>query len=883
MRGKIAPLAAVLASAANLAMAGEVSFASGPSVVKTGDGATLSFSVSAPTDVEVAVLDAQGKIVRHLAAGVLGGQNAPPAPLKPGLAQSIEWDGKDDFGKAVPLTPPSPTWGEGRLRGPFKVRVRAGMRPKFDRFLLYEPDAFPEASSLAVSPKGDVCVFYQDPTANGNQGGHKVRIISREGRFVRQILPFASDLPWEKVKASGAFQDDDGSLVPNCHNWHSLSFYPDTVLARGRSMSNASQPAVDANGRLYWIITGGRLCALEADGSIPYDTFMSEPLFPALKHAGGRPALALSSDGKYLYAAGITQAEDQWGKNTQHIPCVWRIEVRTRQPEVFVGRPGQSGKEKDLFCTPRGVAVAQGLLYVADPEGGRVAVFKEADRSFAGEIKCTLPHIVQVHPQTGAVYVCSYVPEEKPSADGKCRIKDANLLKFAGYRDQTPVSRLALPRTGLSPNDGTHRIALDPSAEPPLLWAPGLPYAAKGRSIACYRDAGDRFEPVGVAEVKGPWGNGPRDLLVDRARGDLYVKVQGEQWYQFEEKSGTLLRTVNFPKNQGGPYMGSSGSQLGVTPAGDYITHCWGEKAGLMRWTRALKPLNWDNKDTHRSDWGGMMTFQLQYMSLLGDDIYVIKPVKGPHSLEVYGLGLNVQRRVIWNARRGSCVRVDGKGNVYMTAPLRPEGRDFEPFFDGKLDKVPDYYNSLGAGHYWYVYMTGAIVKFPPDGGAFLWTGDKEGGEEAAGLPEKVAAKPKARFQYFLHGYYPHKTCEVQGADWVRFGYAPYSETYGVGTPACMCEGAGFDVDGFGRVFHTNLLRFRVEVADNNGNTITTFGQYGNQDSGPSGRIKTPAIPLAWPTYVAVSESFAYVNDTVGMRVVRVELAAAAEGSCEIK
>jgi hypothetical protein len=94
-----------------------------------------------------------------------------------------------------------------------------------------------------------------------------------------------------------------------------------------------------------------------------------------------------------------------------------------------------------------------------------------------------------------------------------------------------------------------------------------------------------------------------------------------------------------------------------------------------------------------------------------------------------------------------------------------------------------------------------------------------------------------------------------------------------------MCEGQGFDVDGWGRVWHTNLFRFRVEVADNNNNTVTTFGKYGNQDSGPDGRIKTPLIPLAWPTYVAVSDDYAYVNDTIGLRVVRVKLGAAAEES----
>ena len=88
-------------------------------------------------------------------------------------------------------------------------------------------------------------------------------------------------------------------------------------------------------------------------------------------------------------------------------------------------------------------------------------------------------------------------------------------------------------------------------------------------------------------------------------------------------------------------------------------------------------------------------------------------------------------------------------------------------------------------------------------------------------------------------------------------------------------------MDGFGRVFCPNLFRFRVEVVDANNNRITHFGKYGNQDSG--GRLKEPDIPLAWPTYVAASDTHAYVNDTIGMRVVRVKLGHAREETTELK
>jgi hypothetical protein len=300
-----------------------------------------------------------------------------------------------------------------------------------------------------------------------------------------------------------------------------------------------------------------------------------------------------------------------------------------------------------------------------------------------------------------------------------------------------------------------------------------------------------------------------------------------------------------------------------------------------MRWTRDLEPLPWEGRDTHRTDWGGMMTFQLNYMAIRRDEIYVIKPVKGPHHLEVYDLGLRLKRRAVWNVRRGSCPRVDARGNIYITVPIRPVGRDFPEFFDGKLAKIPGYFRRIGEGHYWYTYMYGAIVKFPPQGGAFRWIETDREKNDFTGLPAAIADKPKQTCQYFQGGRYPHKLCDVQGAQWIRFGYSPYSETYGAGTPVCMCEGTGFDVDPFGRVFFPNLCQFRIEVVDANNNPITTFGAYGNQDSGT--RVPTPDIPLAWPTYVAVSDTHAYVNDTVGMRVVRVALGAAAEETCRIE
>jgi hypothetical protein len=79
------------------AVGGEARFAVSPSVRQQGAEYRVEFSAAAPTDCAVWILDARGRVVRHLAAGVLG-PNAPP-PLQPNsLAQSLAWDGRDDAG-----------------------------------------------------------------------------------------------------------------------------------------------------------------------------------------------------------------------------------------------------------------------------------------------------------------------------------------------------------------------------------------------------------------------------------------------------------------------------------------------------------------------------------------------------------------------------------------------------------------------------------------------------------------------------------------------------------------------------------------------------------------------------------------------------------------
>jgi hypothetical protein len=286
-----------------------------------------------------------------------------------------------------------------------------------------------------------------------------------------------------------------------------------------------------------------------------------------------------------------------------------------------------------------------------------------------------------------------------------------------------------------------------------------------------------------------------------------------------------------------------------------------------------------------------MMCFQLRHLALKPyappDELYILgtadyltgnpKDAGRYLTLNVIGQDGKTKRTVIWQCLNGAIPRLDPKGNIYIADLVKPPDRSYPEFFDGKLPPPP---KQTGSGDlFWYSYMYGSIIKFPPEGGIIWHTKDLP--KSCVGQPPaELLAKPKVPFKRH-YAYSPHLTGEIQGALWTRFGYAPYSSHMSGNTSHCMCEGSGFDVDPFGRVFFPNLGQFRVEVVDTNNNGITTFGKYGNEDSGgPDARIKKPEIPLAWPSYVAVSDRWAYVADTVNRRIVRVKLAYAAEATC---
>ena len=171
-----------------VALAGQAGFAAKPKAVKEGDKVRISFAVSSPTDVEVSIVDGQpaqgGRVVRHLAAGVLGGANPPPAPLKSGLAQELVWDGKDDLGLAHL---------SDQAKAPLHVRVRAGMTVAFGRTIGDSPYILngTYCRGLAVDANGDHYVLGQK-SRDGVM--FFLRVYDRTGKYLRELMPYPAKL-----------------------------------------------------------------------------------------------------------------------------------------------------------------------------------------------------------------------------------------------------------------------------------------------------------------------------------------------------------------------------------------------------------------------------------------------------------------------------------------------------------------------------------------------------------------------------------------------------------------------------------------------------------------------------------------------------------------
>ena len=835
MRTLLALLLTGLAASV-MASAGEAqpAFAAKPAAAKAGDKVRIEFAADRETDVAVYVLDAQGKVVRHLAAGVLGAK--APEPLKPGLSQSLEWDGRDDAGKPA-------------VGGPFKARVALGLRPTFDRMIGYNPAEMDTVRSLATGPDGTIYVHVTSFGFGSGSSHGRILAFDRGGKYLRTVAPYPADLPEEKLKGIKRIEIAPGVRVPFVHNAETRALVPGLGGEPGMHRF-----VVTRDGRL--ILSGEmgiartstycRLVSLKTDGSIPAEGLLG----PGFGRTSP-PSLALAPDGKTIYASGVNQGYADKPKLTN---ALYAFGWSDREPKSLVS----AGLDN-----PQGLAVDKdGNIYVADKGNNRIAVYKP-DGLALGELKVDKPERVEVHPKTGAVYVL-----------GGAKVNE--LQKFASWKDPAAVAKATLP--SFQHRFYSAMIALDASAQPPVLWAASCQGQYARFGLLRIEDQGNAFgEQVDVAKLPGnsrPSAVKPTDLTLLGDR--LYIWSQ-RGWAApraFDARTGEAVANPPKPPRR---FDSAVGFIFEAGRDGNCYLFSGYPTAGLCRFDALLKPFPYPGVEGGEiKDLGSPRTRLRGLCADARGNAYLLRQKEPPAAAKgaeaPYGDanavavispdGKTVNDQLIDSDIRSlNSLRVDPAGNLYLALGARAGGELLPAHLKLQVPDSPKDPDAELESNY-YPLMYGSIVKFGPAGGEVRLKGD--------GLP--------ASFTY-------DRKVFIKGAQWAFLGAScvPSWVHGGFKPDICMCESPRFEVDGFGRSFFPDACGFRVGVLDTGGNLVCWFGNYGNQDSaGPGSLIPTPEIPIGWVHAVAANDEAAFVGDRLNQRVVRVKLNYAAEAACAL-
>src|SRR5262249_9790007 len=174
------------------------------------------------------------------------------------LAQSVEWDGKADFGKPA----------EG---GPFKARVALGLQANYDKVVLREPENIGSVNSLGVGPDGTLYVAYTYANVGPGWTSQSLVAFNRDGPYQRTIQPFPVGLQANQVKGVGVMELA-GRPAPTIKAVGGRHLYGAVSLRK-------STLAVTKSGQLLYPLQGIRLAGLDSSGATPFGDFGGPFLF----------------------------------------------------------------------------------------------------------------------------------------------------------------------------------------------------------------------------------------------------------------------------------------------------------------------------------------------------------------------------------------------------------------------------------------------------------------------------------------------------------------------------------------------------------------------------------------------------------------------------
>jgi DNA-binding beta-propeller fold protein YncE len=829
-------------------------FSTVPELSDLGGSVRLKFAVAQYTDATVEVLDSTGKCIRHLAAGRLGPN--PPAPFQANsLAQTLTWDKKTDAGKPAPPG--------------CRVRVGLGLTARFDRFYggedrgnLIAPGADWRIKGAVADEQGNVFVLMVD----GWGIGCKLVAYTRDNHYLRTLMPnYPGDLPADKLRGFGTVSLASGKSMPTIYNGYAWLMQRECVHLPRQGMAITPQgwlAIVGAGGNPWQKDNRMRVLIVGVDGSCPRESFFGPLLpWPSVPYENYYACLAVSPDGKYLYATGHGKEGDG------HHSVARSLLDSSEGMEPFLGEDATPGKDETHFNHPKGLATdGKGNLYVSDYGNDRIIVFKPGG-AYLAQAPCAHPDQIKVHPRTGEVYVLVL---EAP-------YKTAKVVKYSALPKLEPVATGTLPLQMVGSAATLPGMVLDCAASKPLVWVGALGYPApelsgiedQGTTLAAsaQKIAGT---PAGVS-AKGHVPIPAGYLAVDPEESVLYAG--GGNWGEFgwvkvDLATGAAARSAIAGDET---VFAADGSIFTISQPYDPGTPLT-KPSMIRRYDRSEKRIAFAGG---RMDFSGPCTHHSRGFTLAPNgDFLVITAEKtwGPQSVAVYGHDCKLkQAKAVTAPNAVGGIQGDRAGNIYIACNVRPKGVVYPGIYGRPINPV------LGEATKWpwgdhnaYRWMTGCILKFPPTGGTILSHLDDRRPPPATVPGGDLDGPNVPKLQVDSDSDH---VLEVTGPVWQYLGVSPSISDNRGGDPECRCPCPRFTVDESGMIYLADALSFSVIVLDNNKNEVLRFGEYGNADQQGAGSVRPdPPIPFCKVGPLAKVNNSVYVSDQGSGRIVKVKL-----------
>ena len=864
-------------------------FAQPPRVTRAGDTITIMFETKGFCDVTVAIERGDpsassgqgpsqgsgqgGRIVRHLASGVLG-PNAPKPFEKNSRKQTVIWDGKDDTGVYVDD------------KDAITVRVSLGLKPRFERTLFWHP--WKRAGGVMIlEPVSDGVLVFK----SGRAVDH-LRLFDGDGAYVRTLYPFPAN-KIESVPGIIRHRFPDGPELPIKPNWQQS-----TLLMSG---SNCTRPTY-RDGKY----SGYGPRGAELRGSAGYGLVAGRKRVALIGHRLSRLAMDGSSDGLNLHGPDVSfhgpdkeyednvhprrgafSPDEQWlyltmynhtrlnssmqfglgSSNWRHAVSRIRFTDDNARPEIFAGGAG-SGKENGQFDMPADVATdAKGRVYVADHRNDRIQVF-DADGKHLRNIPSKRPSRINIHPQTGELFVFSWalpIPCGRRSTPS-FRGNNYTLSRYASL-DQGAKETASWDLNFRPDPRGDHLLsrhfatqinmaaAMDFSGDKLRVWV-------SGRSPAGHRSTRrnpSHGEGVMLLELDGDSWTVKGDFLDDVARTirrvnsaawnrqRLYVNPQDGMLYLLEGDSAhgkASQRTLQINPETGRTReieLPLSVEDMAFDPDGHvYLrTHEMVMRYQPDTWREVPFDYGEERPRHHFGNSGGERSGR----------VIAGAPFHGRGSFHHGGFHVAPNGNIVVAGRfhakletrdQGAQVHEGAtyqpllfpgrilSGAIHLVQILDRHGRMVN---EDAIQGVHGLINGVAIDHRNDLYMLSASVRF--------YNGDRHFNDHAGTLmkftPGEGRLLAESGAPVPLQPL-PDRPPDVvfprmwaENAHWFYGGVGWGGQNYSSG---CSCPNTRFSLDYFARSFTPEIDRYNVGVVDSAGNLILRVGQYGNVDDG---------------------------------------------------